>query len=138
MINKIPGVGSSIASPTAVDVSATATQRVGRLTGVDFNEILQAQTSQQLRFSAHAQERLRARDIHLSQTDEAQLSEAIDTASAKGAKESLVLLDDLALVVSVKNKVIITALERGENATNVFTNIDSAILVRRNAAQQQS
>lgn len=105
--------------------------RVERRSGSIFAEVLQAAASQSLRFSNHAQERLRTREIQLTEQDAAHLAQAVEMASAKGAKESLILLDDLALVVNVRNKVVITALERGEEAANVFTHIDSAILLRR-------
>lgn len=105
--------------------------QVERRSGPAFAEALQAATSQPLRFSNHAQERLRTREIQLTEQDAAHLAQAVEMASAKGAKESLILLDDLALVVNVRNKVVITALERGEESANVFTHIDSAILLRR-------
>jgi flagellar operon protein len=53
----------------------------------------------------------------------------VDKAEAKGAKESLVLVDDVALVVSVKNRTVITAVDRQHLKENVFTNIDSAVVV---------
>jgi len=48
--------------------------------------------------------------------------------SEKGASKSLVLLDDLALVVSVRNRVVITALDEPNARSGVFTNIDSAVI----------
>jgi flagellar operon protein len=74
---------------------------------------------------------MRARSIHLSQQEEVELARAIDAASAKGARESLILLDDLALVVSVRNRLVITALEQRAGEPSVFTHIDSAVLLRR-------
>lgn len=82
-----------------------------------------------LRFSAHAEDRLRARDIRLSANDTAQINQAIEIAHAKGANESLILYDDLALIVSIRNRTVITALERGESQANVFTHIDSAVVM---------
>ena len=64
------------------------------------------------------------------------LSEAVDRAEAKGAREALVLMpgaertDDLALVVSVKNRTVITAMDGNSIQDNVFTNIDSAVVAR--------
>ena len=80
-------------------------------------------------FSAHAAERLMQRGITLDTSDLQKISDGLDKASEKGAKDSLMLLRDLALVVSVENRTVITALQ-GENAReNVFTQIDSAILL---------
>ena len=53
----------------------------------------------------------------------------VDRAAAKGAKESLVMIDDVALVVSVKNRTVITAVDKAQLKENVFTNIDSAVIV---------
>ena len=51
----------------------------------------------------------------------------MDRAAQKGARESLVLLDDVALVVSIKNRTVITAVDAANLKENVFTNIDSAV-----------
>jgi flagellar operon protein len=82
----------------------------------------------ELRFSAHAEARLRRRDIRLTPADTARISQAVEVARAKGAQESLILFDDLALIVSIRNKLVITALEGGSQA-NVFTHIDSAVVL---------
>ena len=60
--------------------------------------------------------------------DLARLDAAVGRARAKGARESLVLLDDLALVVSVRNQTVITATDAASRKDNVFTNIDSAVI----------
>ena len=93
-----------------------------------FEALLQKEL-QEIRFSKHAQERLNERNIHLDQKDLSELHQAIVLAERKGANDSLVLLRDLAFIVSVKNKTVVTAM-CGENLKdNVFTNIDSAVIV---------
>ena len=82
-----------------------------------------------VRFSAHALQRLSARNIQLTAEDKAKIAEAIDRAQAKGAKDSLVLVHGAALVVSVKNRTVVTILDRSELRGNVFTNIDSAVVM---------
>ena len=82
-----------------------------------------------VKFSAHALERLRTRNIHLSADDRTRIVEAISRAESKGAKNSLVLVRGAALVVSVKNRTIVTVLDREEMNGNVFTNIDSAVVM---------
>lgn len=95
-----------------------------------FGELLARETAKpaDVRLSAHAQERLDARHITLSDTDRTRLGDAVSRAGAKGANQSLVLLDDLALVVSVKNRVVITAMDESKASSGVFTNIDSAVI----------
>lgn len=81
-----------------------------------------------LKFSAHAQNRINSRDMALSQDDMQKLEAAVDKAGAKGSQESLVLLRDMAFIVSVPNKTVITAVQSDKIQGNVFTNIDSAIV----------
>ena len=81
-----------------------------------------------VKFSTHAQQRLQQRDITLGDEDVAKINQAVDRAQEKGSKESLILLDDLAFVVSVKNRVVITAVDQPSMKQNVFTNIDSVVI----------
>lgn len=97
---------------------------------VPFNQVLQKeiQQGQEIKFSRHAQARLADRQISLSNDQMNRLNEAVQKAGAKGSRESLVLLDDLVFVVSVKNKTVITAVDGESRKENVFTNIDSAVI----------
>lgn len=96
--------------------------------GASFDALLRQELSG-IRLSAHAQERLKSSRIELSQEQLNRLSGAVSKAAAKGARESLILIDDLALVVSVKNRTVITAIAPDRVKENVFTNIDSAVIV---------
>lgn len=91
----------------------------------EFNAILQ----DRLKLSSHAQTRLSSRNIELDSAAWNRVLGGIEKAAAKGAKESLVLVDDAALVVSIKNRTVITAVDKASLKDNVFTNIDSAIVV---------
>ncbi|RZA04274.1 MAG: flagellar protein [Proteobacteria bacterium] len=82
-----------------------------------------------LKFSAHATNRLRERSIPMNGELMSKLEKAIDTAAAKGSKETLVLSQDAAFIVSVKNKTVITVVDRNQMAGNVFTNIDSTVVI---------
>ncbi|MHB8461438.1 MAG: TIGR02530 family flagellar biosynthesis protein [Vulcanimicrobiaceae bacterium] len=82
-----------------------------------------------LRISAHAAARLQSRNITLSNDDMTRLSAMADKAAAKGAKNSLFIMRDVAMVVSITNRTVITAVDRESMKENVFTNIDSAALV---------
>ena len=83
-----------------------------------------------VRFSAHAQQRLAQAEVHLDPQAMNRLEAAVEKAGLKGGKESLILLDDLAFVVSVKNRTVITAVGADRMADNVFTNIDSVVIAR--------
>jgi flagellar operon protein len=83
----------------------------------------------ELRFSAHAMQRLQSRNITLTGDDVARMNAMADKAAAKGAKQSLFILRDTALVVSIKNRTVITAVDQDSMKENVFTNIDSAAII---------
>jgi flagellar operon protein len=85
--------------------------------------------SRQVNFSAHAKARLFSRGVQFDEAKLEALSRAIDKAEAKGARESLVLADDAAYVVSVKNRTVITAFDRESLRDGVFTAIDSAVIL---------
>lgn len=80
-----------------------------------------------VRLSRHAGERLAQRGLSLSPAETGRLERALDEAARKGGRESLVLMDRVALVVSVPNRTVITAVPRGAEPA-VFTNIDSAVI----------
>jgi flagellar operon protein len=82
-----------------------------------------------LKFSAHATQRLRERKIELDPAVLGRISDAIDKADAKGIDDTLVLTKDAALIVNVKNRTVITAMDRTQMLGNVFTNIDGAVIV---------
>ena len=92
-----------------------------------FDRVLQEEL-RGLIFSRHAQERLEARKIRLSETDMTELQQAVTRAEEKGGKDSLVLLRDMAFIVSVKNRTVVTAMDSEHLKENVFTNIDSAVV----------
>jgi flagellar operon protein len=84
---------------------------------------------QGLKFSAHAKERLSLRNINLSADDLSRMNDAVNKAAAKGARQSLLVMENQAFIVSVPNKTVITALDNNSMKENVFTNIDSAVIV---------
>ena len=95
-----------------------------------FKQVL-SQKIDEVKFSQHALQRLQTRNITLGQSDLVKLNDAVDKVAQKGARESLVFMSnqDLALVVSIKNKTVITAMDRVGSQGNVFTNIDSAVII---------
>jgi flagellar operon protein len=110
---------------------AGTTQPAGRTaSGQTFAEVLQqAQgTSGGIKFSAHAQTRIQSRQIVVSAQDLQRIEGAVQRAASKGSRDSLILLDNAAYVVSVTNKTVITVVDRDSLKDNVFTNIDSAVI----------
>ncbi len=96
-----------------------------------FAEILRGKQESALpdvRFSKHAAQRLDVRNIELSSDQLMRLNEGTQKANAKGINESLVLVDELAFIVNIKNNTVITAMDQKEAKENIFTNIDGAVI----------
>jgi flagellar operon protein len=81
-----------------------------------------------VKFSGHALERLKTRGIQMGETELGILEGAVSTVAARGGNESLIMIGDAALVVSVKNRTVITAFDRRNLDGNIFTRIDSAAI----------
>lgn len=82
-----------------------------------------------VKFSNHAVERMQTRGISFNKVDMDRLNEAVGRAANKGSKDTLVLMNDAALIVSVKNKTVVTVMDKAALKENVFTNIDSTIVM---------
>jgi flagellar operon protein len=94
-----------------------------------FGDVLASKlASGPLKFSGHALQRIERRGIQLDPTTMARLTGGVDRAAAKGCRDSLVLVDQTAFVVSVPNRTVITAVDRDHMKEQVFTNIDSALI----------
>lgn len=81
-----------------------------------------------VRFSSHAQRRLEQRSIPFGEGELKRLEEAVEKAESKGARDSLILMDQLALIVNVKQRVVVTAIDPGSRRENVFTHIDTVVM----------
>ncbi|MBD3217183.1 MAG: flagellar protein [candidate division Zixibacteria bacterium] len=88
-----------------------------------------AEKADGLEFSKHLMERINRRKLQVGPEETRKLSEAMNKAEAKGSKDSLVLLNDLAFIVSVHNRTVVTAMDKNKMNEGVFTNIDSAIIM---------
>lgn len=95
--------------------------------GSEFEQLLNEVTNTNVQFSKHANMRLSNRDISLSNEQIKRLENGIDNAKQKGINDSLVLVDNIALVVNVDSRTVITALNKDQK--NIFTNIDGAVIV---------
>jgi flagellar operon protein len=97
--------------------------------GPSFADALdRASASEPLQFSRHALARVQRRGIELTPSTLNRLAEGVGRAASKGSRDSLVLVDGTAFVVSVSNRTVITAVGSEHMKENVFTNIDSAVI----------
>jgi len=107
---------------------AFAGNQQGFQSAPSFNDVLNRQiNSRQLQFSKHASARLNERQIELTRDQLTRVEDGVTQARGKGINDSLVLVDDVALVVNTRNNIVITAMSK--QAENIFTNIDGAVVV---------
>ena len=104
-------------------------QDAAALKGNSFRDVLLSQAQKDegtLKFSKHANERLASRNINLSNEQMLRLSEGTDRARQKGIKESLIVVDELAFIVNVKNNTVVTVV--GVSEDKIFSNIAGAVI----------
>lgn len=96
-----------------------------------FNKILEKHIKKEECFtiSSHAAQRLNSRNIDFDDSDMKKINEGINIADSKGAKQSLILYKDMALVTSIKNRTVITAFHKNQGEGSVVTNIDSVVMI---------
>jgi flagellar operon protein len=127
MSDRITLIPQPIAPPSArPDAKVNRQNKPG---GASFDEVFAKELrSSEVGFSRHARQRMASRNINLSEADLTRLNDAVDQIRSKGGRDSLVMLNDNALIVSVKNNQVVTVVDQDNLKDNVFTNIDSAII----------
>jgi len=129
-MNDIRGLtGLTPTLPSTRDQAPTPAAGFKDLLNEKLGEIKPPVETSNLKFSNHAVERMRSRGINLDKGDLLRLEQAVDKAQSKGSKETLILSGDSAFIVNVKNKTVVTAMDRQLMKENVFTNIDSTIVL---------
>jgi len=127
MINSVNNSPALPITPASGSSDAAGRTTAGQLS---FSQLIEQKLDADgLKFSAHAQARLQSRNITLSTEDMVRLKQGVAQAASKGSRESLVLKDNVAFVVSITNNTVITAVDAQSMQGNVFTNIDSAVIV---------
>ncbi|HEX7065297.1 MAG TPA: TIGR02530 family flagellar biosynthesis protein [Bacillales bacterium] len=96
-----------------------------------FGQVLQKELgrSADLKISKHAQQRLQERNISIDAGQWQSIQSRVTEAGKKGITDSLVVTKNAALVVSMKNNTVVTAMNRKEASTHIFTNINGTILM---------
>ena len=131
-MEKITNQFSSIEQDTSQYLNNKTVNNTSQSTDVSFEDVLRQTALERetgLKFSKHASMRLNERDIILTQNQSTRLENGVDAASKKGINDSLVLVDNLAFIVNVPNKTVVTAMDQTETNSNVFTNIDGAVIM---------
>lgn len=100
--------------------------------GISFQDVLQQKALGEaggLKFSKHAMGRLADRNIELSHAQLERLESGTEKAGQKGIRDSLVIVDQLAFIVNVPNKTVVTAMDSTDTGENIFTNINGAVII---------
>lgn len=127
-----PTTTGGVKSPVGANVGPSfqdTLNGLGNLQSPAKQGVAKAAVTDGIKFSNHAVDRMRTRGITFSPEDISRLSEAVGKAAAKGSKDSLILMNDSALIVSVKNNTVVTVMDKNALKENVFTNIDSTIVM---------
>jgi flagellar operon protein len=128
-LNTPPATPTGGIAPTKSAAPATQGAPAEAPPGQSFADALkQAGGAEPLQFSRHALARVQRRGIELDSATLGRLSDGVQRAAGKGSRDSLVLVDGTAFVVSVSNRTVITAVGSEHMKDNVFTNIDSAVI----------
>ncbi|MGM0880874.1 MAG: TIGR02530 family flagellar biosynthesis protein [Bacillota bacterium] len=109
---------------TPLQPTKTAVSRTPQST--EFRDMLDAKV---LKFSHHAELRMQQRGIHLQPESLTKIMNAVEEAATKGAQDSLIVFRDIAMIVNVPSRTVVTAMDGGQMRSNVFTQIDSAIIL---------
>ncbi|MNB64169.1 hypothetical protein D3C81_63080 [compost metagenome] len=117
---------TGIRHPGVVARPGSSTQASAKSSDVSFESMLQ---QNMLKFSNHAAKRLEQRGIQLGTQQLDQINSAVEQAAAKGSKESLILMKDLAFIVNIPNRTVVTAIDGSSMKNNVFTQIDSTVVI---------
>lgn len=100
------------------------------VSGPSFNDVLNSiKTTEQVKFSKHALDRLNSRDIELTEDDMSRITSGLSKAKSKGVRDALIVMDNKVFIANVSNKTIITAAMDEQLKDSVFTNIDGAVIV---------
>lgn len=134
-MNGIAKQFSSIEQVTDQYFPQKSVNNSGKASDISFKDVLLQQQNKadgidsNLKFSKHAAARLSSRNINLSSEQSRRLENGVQQAKEKGINESLVLVDSLAFIVNVPNQTVVTAMDQTETKSNVFTNIDGAVIM---------
>lgn len=130
--NQFSGYDSTIKQPASVLEASLRSQSLGS----DFQTMLENQlrineseSSDGIQFSKHAKQRVEQRGIEITDAFLDDLNAAVSKAREKGSKDMVVIDKNGAFIVNVPNSIVVTAISGDELKENVFTNIDSAVVI---------
>ncbi len=132
-IDKLSSIGQ-LRLQHQVQLNQTQTQSVSTSVSQqpqsDFATLLNEKlASSDVKFSKHATMRMSQRGVDCSEGLIEDLNGAVEKAREKGAKDIVVIGRDNAFIVNVPNNIVVTTMDSKEMRDNIFTNIDSAVII---------
>ena len=97
--------------------------RQKRRTSVDFKDVLNS------KLTNHAVRRIENKNISVTKEDAQRINKALEIARTKGSNKTLILLKDKVALLSVKDNKLITMMSKSSLKEDIFTNIDSVVLM---------
>jgi flagellar operon protein len=127
----ISKVSAQVRIDRQADIASSEALKRSQITGASFKTLLDEQLAKNspLVFSKHAKERVEQRGISLTDDLLSNLTNAVSKARDKGAKDVVVIDTRQAFIVNIPNNMVITTITENEMKENVFTNIDSAVII---------
>jgi flagellar operon protein len=114
-----------------IEIAQRDSQTADKTAGSSFKQMFSAELAEAhgITFSRHAHERMFSRGLEMSEENLAKLASAVDRAQSKGSKETLVMSKDLACVVNVPSRTVVTVFDSDHLRDGIVTSIDSAVII---------
>lgn len=96
---------------------------------VSFKNIFNELKSKDEGFTVSKHAALRLNEINFNEEDMKRIEEGFEIAKDKNSKNTVMLYKDVALIASVENKTLITAVDKERAKDNIFTNVDSVVIL---------
>jgi len=106
----------------------SARQTQPKKSSESFEDVLNSKLDKKVKISGHAATRMKREGINLDSSQTDRLGQAVDKVEDKGGKTSLVLMDEMAMVVNVRQRTLVTVVSNQRQGDGVFTDIDSAVI----------
>ena len=112
-----------------ISTQANTSNKTNNKDKMSFQGVLDSVKNKEEGFTVSKHAALRLDEINFTEEDMKQIEKGFKIAKDKNSKNTVMLYKDVALIASVENKTIITAVDKGRAKDNVFTNIDSVVIL---------
>ena len=132
-------VVSSIRAAATQALRGASGRQAPNATGSEFSRMLRTRLDERrIAVSVHAADRMVRRGLQVDEGTADRLQTAFDLASQKGSREALFLLDDMAVIASIPDRTVKTAMDRRGMEEGVFTHIDTTVVLPGNTPNKET